>query len=245
MSIRLENVTKNFNGKTAVDNITLDIPQGEFFAFLGPNGAGKTTTVKMMAGLLRPTSGTIKVAGYDMSKDLIEVKSILAYVPDQPYMYDKLTGREFLNFVGTLYNMPERDLDVETDKYMELFDMYDYIDELTENYSHGMKQRLILSATFLHKPRIVLVDEPIVGLDPQSARLVKNMFKEQARSGVTVFMSTHVLSVAEETADRIGIINNGKIVALGSMDELKQLTKSDGNLEELFFKVLAENQCTT
>ncbi|MBI5358953.1 MAG: ABC transporter ATP-binding protein [Planctomycetes bacterium] len=243
MSIRIENVTKNFNGKTAVDNITLDIPQGEFFAFLGPNGAGKTTTVKMMAGLLRPTSGTITVAGYDMSKDLIEVKSMLAYVPDQPYMYDKLTGREFLNFVGTLYNMPEKDLSMQTDKYMELFDMHDYIDELTENYSHGMKQRLILSATFLHRPKVVLVDEPIVGLDPQSARLVKNMFKEQAGSGVTVFMSTHVLSVAEETADRIGIINNGKIVALGNMDELRRRTQTDGNLEELFFHIMSQQNC--
>jgi ABC-2 type transport system ATP-binding protein len=234
--ISIERVTKLYGTKKAVDDLSLEVAPGEFFAVLGPNGAGKTTTIKMLAGLLRPTSGRLKVGGFDVAKDPIGAKRVCAYVPDQPYLYDKLSGLEFMHFVADLYGV-DGERGREIDRLVELFSMKDFVRELTEAYSHGMKQRLVLAATLLHKPRVILVDEPLVGLDPHTARLVKQVFRDQARTGVSIFMSTHVLSVAEDFADRIGIMLGGRIVALGRLEELRRQVQLEGRLEDVFFKV--------
>jgi ABC-2 type transport system ATP-binding protein len=235
--ISIQGVTKNYGRKVAVDNLSLEIAAGEFFAVLGPNGAGKTTTIKMIAGLLRPTSGRILVGGFDVQVDPIAAKKACAYVPDQPFLYDKLSGIEFMNFIADLYGVDGAERQKEIDRLVELFGMKDFVRELTESYSHGMKQRLVLAATLLHKPKVIMVDEPLVGLDPHTARLVKQVFREQARSGTSIFMSTHVLSVAEDFADRIGIMLQGKIVALGKLDELRKQAQLEGRLEDVFFKI--------
>jgi len=235
--ISIQGVTKNYGRKVAVDNLSLEIAPGEFFAVLGHNGAGKTTTIKMIAGLLRPTSGRIVVGGVDVQKAPIAAKKACAYVPDQPFLYDKLSGIEFMNFIADLYGVDGEGRTKEIDGLVELFGMKDFIRELTEAYSHGMKQRLVLAATLLHKPKVILVDEPLVGLDPHTARLVKQVFRDQARSGTSIFMSTHVLSVAEDFADRIGIMSQGKVVALGKMDELRRQAQLEGRLEDVFFKI--------
>lgn len=238
--IGIHGVTKDYGRKTAVNDLTLDIAQGELFAFLGPNGAGKTTTIKMIAGLLRPTRGEISVCGFDVQRDYIEAKRRMAYVPDQPYLYDKLSGFEFLEFIGEMYGLGRDERRKEIDRLSELFDMNGYLDLLTESYSHGMKQRVVLAGTLLHKPKVMVVDEPLVGLDPHTARLVKNIFRDQARAGTTIFMSTHVISIAEEVADRVGIILEGKVAALGTVAELRRLANHDGKLEDVFFKITEE-----
>jgi ABC-2 type transport system ATP-binding protein len=235
--ISIQGVTKQYGTKVAVDNLSLEIAPGEFFAVLGPNGAGKTTTIKMIAGLLRPNGGRILVCGHDTQEDGLAAKRATAYVPDQPFLYDKLSGLEFMNFVADLYGVESAGREKEVDRLVELFSMKNFVRELTESYSHGMKQRLVLAATLLHRPRVILVDEPLVGLDPHHARLVKEVFREQARGGTSIFMSTHVLSVAEDFADRIGIMLGGRIVALGRMDELRRQAHVDGRLEEVFFKI--------
>ncbi|HVE39533.1 MAG TPA: ABC transporter ATP-binding protein [Planctomycetota bacterium] len=235
--ISIQGVTKNYGRKVAVDNLSLEIAPGEFFAVLGHNGAGKTTTIKMIAGLLRPTSGQIIVGGVDVQKDPIAAKKACAYVPDQPFLYDKLSGIEFMNFIADLYGVDGEGRAKEIDRLVELFGMKDFVRELTEAYSHGMKQRLVLAATLLHKPRVILVDEPLVGLDPHTARLVKQVFRDQARGGTSIFLSTHVLSVAEDFADRIGIMSQGKLVALGKMDDLRRQAQLEGRLEDVFFKI--------
>jgi len=235
--ISIQGVTKHYGKKVAVDDLSLEIAAGEFFAVLGPNGAGKTTTIKMIAGLLRPTSGRILVGGCDVQVDPIAAKKACAYVPDQPFLYDKLSGIEFMNFIADLYGVEGPERQREIDRLVELFGMKDFVRELTEAYSHGMKQRLVLAATLLHKPKVIMVDEPLVGLDPHTARLVKQVFREQARNGTSIFMSTHVLSVAEDFADRIGIMIQGKIVALGKMDELRKQAQLEGRLEDVFFKI--------
>jgi ABC-2 type transport system ATP-binding protein len=235
--LSLQGVTKSYGTKTAVDQLSLEIAPGEFFAVLGPNGAGKTTTIKMIAGLLRPSSGRILVCGHDAHLDPIPAKRACAYVPDQPFLYDKLSGLEFMRFIGDLYGVTGPERDKEIDRLTELFGMKAFVRELTEAYSHGMKQRLVLAATLLHRPKVILVDEPLVGLDPHNARLVKEVFREQARAGTSIFMSTHVLSVAEDFADRIGIMLHGRMVALGPMDDLRKQAKSDGRLEEVFFRI--------
>jgi ABC-2 type transport system ATP-binding protein len=235
--ISIQGVTKNYGKKVAVDNLSLEIAGGEFFAVLGPNGAGKTTTIKMIAGLLRPNGGRILVGGVDVQVDPIAAKKVCAYVPDQPFLYDKLSGIEFMNFIADLYGVDGDGRAKEIDRLVELFGMKDFVRELTESYSHGMKQRLVLAATLLHKPKVILVDEPLVGLDPHTARLVKQVFREQARGGTSIFMSTHVLSVAEDFADRIGIMLQGKIVALGRMEDLRRQAQLEGKLEDVFFKI--------
>ena len=235
--ISIQGVTKNYGRKVAVDNLTLEIAPGEFFAVLGHNGAGKTTTIKMIAGLLRPSSGRIIVGGVDVQQDPIAAKKVSAYVPDQPFLYDKLSGIEFMNFIADLYGVDGDGRAKEIDRLVELFGMKDFIRELTEAYSHGMKQRLVLAATLLHKPKVILVDEPLVGLDPHTARLVKQVFRDQARSGTSIFLSTHVLSVAEDFADRIGIMSQGKLVALGKLDDLRRQAQLEGRLEDVFFKI--------
>ena len=231
---------KRFGPKVAVQPLDLLIPRGEFFAFLGPNGAGKTTTLKMAAGLLSPSEGRVLIGGVDIVADPIGAKQLLAYVPDQPFLYDKLSGREFLKFVSGLYRMEPVLARSETLRMIELFEMQEWIDELTETYSHGMKQRVALAGTLLHRPQVILLDEPLVGLDPQTSRLVKRILREEASRGTTIFMSTHVLSVAEQTADRIGILHLGRIVALGTLDELRARAGPAENLEEIFFRILEE-----
>jgi len=235
--ISIQNVTKNYGRKVAVDNLSLEIGSGEFFAVLGPNGAGKTTTIKMLAGLLRPTAGNLMVAGVNVQDDPIAAKRLCAYVPDQPFLYDKLSGIEFMNFIADLYEVDGAGRQKEIERLVDLFGMKEFVRELTESYSHGMKQRLVLAATLLHKPKVILVDEPLVGLDPHTARLVKQVFREQAQSGTSIFMSTHVLSVAEDFADRIGIMQQGKIVALGKMEDLRRQAQLEGKLEDVFFKI--------
>jgi ABC-2 type transport system ATP-binding protein len=243
--IRLDRVTKRFGATVAVDGLTLEIQHGELFAILGRNGAGKTTTIKMMAGLLRPDAGTVHVCGFDVHRQSLEAKSRLAYVPDQPFLYDKLSGREFLNFIAEMYRIENgRARAGRIDELSRLFELGGFLDELAEAYSHGMKQRLVLASALLHRPEVMVVDEPLVGLDPQNARLVKTIFREEARRGTTIFMSTHTLSVAEEVADRIGILHEGRLVELGTMAELRARSRSDGRLEDLFFRILEEQAGT-
>ncbi len=235
--IKLENLTKEFGDLVAVNHLDLELPAGEIFAFIGPNGAGKTTTIKMIVGLLRPTEGRALVCGRDVHEDHMAAKALLSYIPDQPYLYDKLTGREFLRFVGQMYDVPAPRIEREIGRLAETFDLAGFLDDLSETYSHGMKQRVVISAALLHEPRVLVVDEPMVGLDPKAASILKRTFRERAETGTTVFMSTHTLAVAEELADRVGIINRGRIIALGSLDDIRRLARTDGRLEEAFLSL--------
>lgn len=235
--ISLKQVSKHFGTKCAVRKLDLEIEPGEIFAFVGPNGAGKTTTIKMIVGLLRPSEGSVTVCGYDMNESAILAKEMLSYVPDQPYLYEKLTGREFLHFIADIYRL-EPDLgDFKVTEVMKLFELEEFADQLAENYSHGMKQRVVMAAALLHDPSVIVIDEPMVGLDPRSARLVKNILREKARDGASVFMSTHTLSVAEEIAGRVGIIDRADLVALGTIDELKERASVEGRLEDAFLAI--------
>ena len=241
--IEFRNLTKRFGPKIAVDNLALRLEAGEVFGFLGPNGAGKTTTIRLMAGLLRPTSGTVVYGDsgktLDVQRDGRAVRSLLGYIPDSPFLYEKLTGREHLRFVGELYRVEPRVLDEEIDRYLALFDLSDRADRPIEGYSHGMRQKIVMSAALLHNPKVLVVDEPMVGLDPKSSRLVKNLFVTLAHErGVTVFLSTHSLDVAEEVCDRVGILGEGKLLALGSTKELAATNgKTPGRLEEVFLRI--------
>lgn len=236
--IELEKVTKLFGNKRAVDELTLMVPGGELFCFLGPNGAGKTTTIKLLAGLLRPTAGRVRICGYDVTGQYVEAKRRMSYVPDQPFLYEKLTGWEFLQFVGRIYNMEQHLLDERIEQLVELFECLPYVDELTESYSHGMKQRVVMASALLHNPDVIVIDEPFVGLDPHSTRLVKDILRARTQNGKTAFLSTHTLSVAEELATRIGIVNHGRLVALGTLEELRQTMGGDNDsLEDLFLEL--------
>ncbi|MBU2062771.1 MAG: ABC transporter ATP-binding protein [Candidatus Omnitrophica bacterium] len=239
--IKIEHLTKTFNDLVAVDDLSLEIPQGEFFTFLGPNAAGKTTTIKSLVGLLRPTSGRIFVGGYDVQKDYIQAKALISYIPDFPFLYDKLTAREFLDFIDGLYpgrNNPGQE--ALKSELLRAFGLKAHQDKLIENYSHGMRQKLVFAAAFLHEPRVMIIDEPMVGLDPHSVHLVKDMLKKKAKEGVTIFLSTHTLSIAEELSDRIGIIDKGKLIALGTLGELGQAAGSGVNLEDIFLRLTEE-----
>ncbi|WZO99422.1 ABC transporter ATP-binding protein [Isosphaeraceae bacterium EP7] len=233
--IELVGVTKSFGGKRAVAGLDLTVRAGELFAFLGPNGAGKTTTIKMVCGLLTPTTGTVRVGGFPAASR--EARQQLAYVPDQPYLYEKLTGREFLRFVVEMYGLEPIHASRRTEELIDTFEMGDYIDELCENYSHGMKQRVVFASALVHDPKVLIVDEPLVGLDPRSARIVKDLFVSQARSGVAVLMSTHLLSIAEELADTIGIIDHGRMLSRGTLEEIRTKAQMHGPLEDLFLKL--------
>ena len=252
-AIQLDSVVKRYGETLAVDRVSLSIPRGELFAFVGPNGAGKTTTIKLIAGLLRPDAGQIQVCGYSMHRDGQAAKAVLAYVPDQPFLYDKLTGREFLYFVARMYDIGPRTRDAVLDRLGERLGMAAFLDKMTESYSHGMKQKVVIAAALLHAPEVLVIDEPMVGLDPKTVREVKNLFTEQVRSGGTVFMSTHTLEIAEAVADlthtleiaeavadRIGIINRGQLVAVGTMPELRALADRRHSLEEIFLQVTEE-----
>lgn len=236
--IRIEQLAKSFGSLRAVDGINLDIPQGEFFAFLGPNAAGKTTTIKMLAGLIRPSAGRCFVAGHDVQAEPELAKKYLSYVPDFPFLYDKLTCREFMQLVGDLFHIERKVMRQRTDELFERFHLTSSENELTENLSHGTRQRVVIASALLHDPKVIIIDEPMVGLDPMHARIVKNELKERSRAGTTIFLSTHQLGIAEEMADRVGIINKGKVIALGSVAELRAQTVEGGALEKVFLEIV-------
>jgi len=228
------NLTKKYNELIAVDNVNLQVHK-ELFVFLGPNGAGKTTTIKMMTGLLKPTSGTVKIEGYDLLEHPIEAKRLFGLVPDIPVLYEKLSLKEFLEFIGNLYEVDRENFRRRFNQLIDLFDLNDRVNDLIQNFSHGMKQKCILAAALIHDPKVLFLDEPTVGLDPKSARNLKDLLKGMVQKGVTVFMSTHILEIAEAMCDRVGIINKGKLIAYGTMQELRlQSRKKDESLEEIF-----------
>ncbi|MBN1902977.1 ABC transporter ATP-binding protein [Candidatus Sumerlaeota bacterium] len=235
--IYIENMTKFYEQVCAVRNLNLSIPAGEVFAFLGPNGAGKTTTIKVLTGLLHPTKGRALIGGFDIQKQPFEAKRLIGYIPDHPYVYEKLSGYEFFRFIGDLFGVPENIQEERFEYYFNLFGLMNAKDKLIENYSHGMRQKLVMSVSLMHNPRVIIVDEPMVGLDPQSSNVVKKLFRQCADNGVALFLSTHTLSVAEELSDRIGLINHGELIFLGTMDEMRRTTQKDGNLEELFLEL--------
>ena len=240
--IDIRNVTKQYGPKVAVKDLSLSVPPGELFAFLGPNGAGKTTTIKMLCGLLFPTTGGVSVGGFDIVTQGDQARALISYVPDQPYLYEKLTGREFLQFTADLYGMPPERTREKIAEAIELFHLDDFADDLTERYSHGMRQRTVFAAALVHEPMLLIADEPTVGLDPKSIRELKTLLRKLADEGMTVFLSTHTLDIAQELADRVGIIDHGRLLACGTFGELKLRTASDGNLEDLFLKITAETQ---
>ena len=236
--IRLVQLTKRYGKFTAVDGIDLVVRSGELFGFLGPNGAGKTTTFRMIAGILQPTSGTVEIGGIDIIRRPLEAKKRLGFIPDRPFVYDKLTGGEFLRFAAALYGQEGPAIERRIDELLELFELSRWKDELTETYSHGMRQKLIISGALVHRPEVIVVDEPMVGLDPKSARLLKDLFRQFVDRGGTVLMSTHTLEVAETMCDQIAIVHGGKIVAHGTMAEVQEQTSSeDLGLEDLFLKL--------
>jgi ABC-2 type transport system ATP-binding protein len=236
--IKLERLTKAYGRFVAVDHIDLHVPRGQLFGFLGPNGAGKTTTLRMIAGILRPTEGRVWIGGDDLIANPMSAKTRLGFIPDRPFIYEKLTGAEFLRFVAGLYNQDGSKVEQRIDELLDLFELSVWKDELVESYSHGMRQKLIISSALIHRPECIVVDEPMVGLDPKGARLLKDIFRSFVDRNGTVLMSTHTLEVAEAMCDRIGIIQDGNIVACGSMDELRQQTAAgDVSLEELFLKL--------
>jgi ABC-2 type transport system ATP-binding protein len=237
--IELINLVKKFGDITAVSDISLTIPRGEFFAMLGPNAAGKTTTLKMLAGLMKPTSGAARICGFDMQLQPLEARRRIAYVPDFPFLYDKLTAWEFFRFTGQLFQMADAKIESNAQELITRFHLAEYVNRPLESLSHGTRQRVAIVSALLHDPEVFVIDEPMVGLDPQHARVVKDVFKERSQAGVTVLVSTHQLSIAEEMADRIGIIHGGKLVAVGNRDELRRQSGSSGQLEEIFLSLTA------
>jgi ABC-2 type transport system ATP-binding protein len=235
--LTLTSLTKQYGSHVAVRNLSLHVPAGELFGFLGPNGAGKTTTIKMIAGLLRPTSGNIEIDGHDLATRPVQAKGALGFIPDRPFLYEKLAAVEFMRFVAGIYGIDGKSLNGRIDGLLELVELSEVSGELIESFSHGMKQRLVLASAFLHRPKLLVVDEPMVGLDPKGARLIKRVFREYCDAGQSVFVSTHTLEVAQELCDRIGIILKGELVALGSMSELEAKAETKGDLEEIFLKL--------
>jgi ABC-2 type transport system ATP-binding protein len=240
--IELKNLTKRYGNTLAVNNISLSVAKGEIFGFIGPNGAGKTTTIRMMGGVLAPTEGSVIIDGINMADDPESVKRRIGFIPDRPFLYEKLTGMEFMRFSADLYSVDERIFLEKAQALLKKFAIFDWAHELIESYSHGMKQRLIISAALLHDPAVIVVDEPMVGLDPAAIRMVKDMLCDLAKNGTTIFMSTHTLAVAEDICDRIGIIHRGSIIAIGTTGDLKRdagIQKAD--LEGVFL-ILTEGQ---
>ena len=236
--IEVQNLVKQFGSFTAVDGVSLAVQPGQIHGFLGPNGAGKTTTIRIIAGLLKPTSGRVLVNGHDLALQPEAAKAALGFIPDRPFIYEKLTAGEFLRFHAGLYGMADGDIDARITEMLEIFELGRWQHELVESFSHGMKQRLVMSAAFLHRPRAVLVDEPMVGLDPRGARLIKDVFRRMSEKGVVILMSTHTLEVAEEMCDRISIILKGTIIAHGTVDELRAMAGNpDEELTPVFLKL--------
>lgn len=236
--IEIRNVSKSYNkgAVKAVDNLNLTVKKGEIFGFLGPNGAGKTTTIKMIVGLLNPDGGSIQVNGFDMGKSPLDAKRNIGYVPDNPNMYERLTGTEYLNFMGDVYQVPSEVRKERIAHYLDMFELKDAASDLIKSFSHGMKQKIALTGALIHAPAVWLLDEPMVGLDPKSAHLLKEQMREHCDKGNTVFFSTHILEVAEKLCDRIGIIHKGKLVAIGTMDELRHGDNKD-SLENIFLEL--------
>jgi len=236
--IEFDHVTRTYGPKTAVADLTLAIPRGELFAMLGPNGAGKTTTIKMLVGLLRPSRGNVRVSGYDLVREPRNAHLHIGYVPDEPCLYDKLTGREFLWFIADMFGMPRHLASERIASEIEHFELGEFADDLAESYSLGMKQRLVFASSLLHDPDVLVLDEPMVGLDPRSVRIVKDLLKARTRDGMTVFMSTHTLAMAEEMADRVGIMVRGQLRFLGTVDELRdQMALETTSLEQLYLEL--------
>jgi ABC-2 type transport system ATP-binding protein len=236
--IELKDLTKKYGDFQAVNDLNLSVKKGEIFGFIGPNGAGKTTTIKMMGGILEPTNGTVTIAGVSMQSEPEKAKSKIGFIPDRPYLYEKLTGMEFLRFTADLYGVPEEVFQATVYKILKDFSLADWADELVESYSHGMKQRLIMSAAIVHNPEVIIVDEPMVGLDPAAIIMVKKLFKTLADQGVTIFMSTHTLKVAEDACDRIGVIHKGSLIALGTTTELqREANVTEADLERVFLNL--------
>ena len=246
--IQIQNLVKRFGPKTAVEDLTIEIPKGEIFGFLGPNGAGKTTTIRMLVGLLKPSSGAIQFGEppdqFDIFSDGTRARKWIGYIPDSPFLYEKLTGREQLYFMGEIYEVPRKTLQAKVDHFLKLFSLNEVADQPIDGYSHGMRQKVVMAGALLHQPEILVVDEPMVGLDPRSARIVKNLFMEEARErGMTVFLSTHSLDVAEEVCDRVGIISRGRLVTLGQTSDLMNDVDAERNrLEEVFLKVTTPDE---
>jgi ABC-2 type transport system ATP-binding protein len=240
--IELKNLTKHFGKVVAVNRLNLSVSKGEIFGFIGPNGAGKTTTLRMMGGVLAPTEGSVIIDGINMEDEPEKAKRRIGFIPDRPFLYEKLTGMEFLRFTADLFGMKEGLFHQKSEQVLKQFSLYNWGDELIESYSHGMKQRLIISAAILHDPKVIVVDEPMVGLDPAGMRMVRDLFKNLAREGTTIFMSTHTLSVAEDICDRIGIIHKGLLIATGTTEELRLRAQvQEGDLEEVFL-ILTEGE---
>jgi ABC-2 type transport system ATP-binding protein len=237
--IAVQQLVKEYGTFRAVDGITIEVPPGEIHGFLGPNGAGKTTTMKMIAGLLKPSAGRIAINGHDLETETEGAKASLGFIPDRPYVYEKLTAGEFLTFHAGLYGMPSADVPGRVAEMLDLFELRSWEHELVESFSHGMKQRLVMGAAFLHRPRAVVVDEPMVGLDPRGARLIKDVFRRMSGHGVAILVSTHTLEVAQELCHRISIIQKGRIIAQGTVDEVRQLAGSttDEHLTSVFLRL--------
>ena len=236
--IRCRGLTKVFGSLCAVDHLDLDVYRGELFGFLGPNGAGKTTTIKLMTGLLRPTSGTAVIGGFDIETDALRAKAIMGYIPDNPFLYEKLTGKEFLNFMADLYSVPWEGRGRRIDDLLRLFELSDKGNELIQGYSRGMRQKIALAGALIHQPKVIFLDEPTVGLDPRSARLMKDILRRLCEEGITVFVSTHILEIAERMCDRFAIINRGRLIASGTMEELRRHAASDTtSLEDIFLEL--------
>ena len=239
--IELKDLTKKYGAFQAVNHLNLSVKKGEVFGFIGPNGAGKTTTIKMMGGILAPTAGTVTIAGINMQKEPENAKSKIGFIPDRPYLYEKLTGMEFLKFTADLYGVSAAAFQSRAFKILKKFSLDDWAQALIESYSHGMKQRLIMSAALLHEPQVIIVDEPMVGLDPAAIIMVKDLFRSLAADGVTIFMSTHTLKFAEDTCDRIGVINKGRLIAMGTTQELqREANVSEADLERVFLNLTSE-----
>ena len=235
--LEIHELSKAYGTKVAVDRVSLNVFGGEVFGFLGPNGAGKTTTIKMIVGLLQPSSGTVKVAGYDVQQQSLQAKACSGYVPDTPNLYTKLSARELLLFVGDLYSMSPKQISYRIDELLRLFNLDDVGDDLIDSYSHGMQQKASLAAALMHDPKVLVLDEPTVGLDPKSARLIKDVLRQVADRGSMVFVSTHILEIAERMCDRIGIIDKGRLIAAGTMDELRALGRGQTSLEDIFLSL--------
>jgi ABC-2 type transport system ATP-binding protein len=240
--IELCELSKRFGDRLVLDRLSLTVQAGELVAFLGPNAAGKTTTIKLIVGLLRPTAGTVRVCGFDVQRQYQQAKRLMSYVPDAPYLYERLTGEEWLQFVGDLYEVEPSVARQRGGAFLERFGLDGARSRLIEEYSLGMKQKLVMCAAFLHQPRVLVIDEPMVGLDPRSALVFKQALKEEAQRGATIFLSTHTLTVAEEVADRVGIIDGGRLVALGSVAELRRRSGAQGPLEEAFLRLTQETE---
>jgi ABC-2 type transport system ATP-binding protein len=240
--IKLQELTKDYGTTLAVNKLSLNVAGGEIYGFIGPNGAGKTTTIRLMGGILAPTSGKIIIGGFDMAQNPVEGKKMIGFVPDRSFLYEKLTGMEFMRFSADLYDVKREIIPQKSKELLQQFALWNWADELIEAYSHGMKQRLIIASALLHDPRILIVDEPMVGLDPEAVHMVKDILKELAANQTTIFISTHTLSIAEDLCHRIGLIHKGTLLAQGNLDELKRIAKlGEARLEEVFLTIIKEN----